>query len=503
MSRRTLGILFALLALSAATAWAQSQIRIVRLSYTDGDVQLDRNDGQGFTRAFLNLPIIEGARLSAGVASHAEVEFEDGTARLTPGSVVSFQELRRNGDGTQTMVTVEQGEVYFNLKHRREDEFRVRAGDESFVARKNSHFRLSLTSAGAELAVFNGQLEVLRPNGQQLDVRKHEFLMLDFSDTARYFLSRDITSDFQDDWDRQRESELDAQLTNYNSLNRYGSYLTVANYGSLWRPYGVGFDWDPYQYGNWVWYPGAGYVFVSSTPWGWAPYRYGSWIFVPSVGWCWQGGRYNSYGYNSYNGYAWNPAPVVINPPTGFVRPVPPPQNNGIIIVNRRPHDSDRDLDWRKHPGSRGVVVDSDLKPVSNPIVAPATTNANISTRPERTRRDAQETGDSMSQGRPAAGVRTTSSVNSSVVVTQPVVAPAPVVAPHAAPVATPRPSHVDRTPVGPSSSEPRGRTYVPAQQPAPAPQYTPPARPAMSAPQYTPPPAPAPRPAAGSRDPK
>ena len=41
MCRRTLCTLFAVLALLAATAWADSQIRIVRLSYVEGDVQLD------------------------------------------------------------------------------------------------------------------------------------------------------------------------------------------------------------------------------------------------------------------------------------------------------------------------------------------------------------------------------------------------------------------------------------------------------------------------------
>ena len=518
MCRRTLCTLVALLSLSATTAWADSQIRIVRLSYTEGDVQLDRHDGQGFANAFVNLPVVENARLSTGPASHAEVEFEEGsTARLTPGSIVDFQQLRRtDGGATQTVVVVEQGQVYFNLKHRREDDFRVRVGDETFVAKKDSHFRLSLTAEGANVAVFNGDVRVLRPNGQELEVRKHEFLMVEFADAGRYFLSKNITPDAQDDWDRQRERALDAQLNSYNSLNRYGSFITVVNYGSVWRPYGVGFDWNPYQSGNWVWYPGAGYVWVSQDPWGWTPYRYGSWAYIPAVGWAWRRPG-EPYPYRS----PWNPGPSVWHPPQGYVPPVPPAHHNDGIIVVGHPHDWDHDRDGRGHPGSRIGGLNGDTRPgLVSPVVTPATTtNVPVDARPERGRRDVQPVNAEVVapvQGRPERTHRTADTF-----VTTPVVAPQPVVVPQnttpavnpTAPMSAPRPSHVDRTPVTPiTNNEPRGRSYTPPAQPTPTPQYTPPPRPA-STPQYTPPPAqqsapasqPAPRSSSESRgkDPK
>ena len=50
----------ALFVLASMTAHATSHVRIVRLSYVDGNVQMDRASGQGMERAILNAPIIEG-----------------------------------------------------------------------------------------------------------------------------------------------------------------------------------------------------------------------------------------------------------------------------------------------------------------------------------------------------------------------------------------------------------------------------------------------------------
>ena len=66
MSTRKLCTLFALTILTcwlAVPSFADSQARIVRLSQVDGDVQIDRNTGQGYEKAFLNLPITQGTKV--------------------------------------------------------------------------------------------------------------------------------------------------------------------------------------------------------------------------------------------------------------------------------------------------------------------------------------------------------------------------------------------------------------------------------------------------------
>src|SRR6476646_11233286 len=84
----------------AVPSFADSQARIVRLSQVDGDVQIDRNAGPGYEKAFLNLPVTQGAKLRTGPDARAEIEFEDGsTLRITPGSVLEFTELARRDSG--------------------------------------------------------------------------------------------------------------------------------------------------------------------------------------------------------------------------------------------------------------------------------------------------------------------------------------------------------------------------------------------------------------------
>src|ERR1700719_1393581 len=73
------------------SASAESKARIVRLSEVQGTVQIDRGAGDGFDKAFINLPVIEGAKLKTGKDGRAEVEFEDGSAlRLAPDTEVEF-----------------------------------------------------------------------------------------------------------------------------------------------------------------------------------------------------------------------------------------------------------------------------------------------------------------------------------------------------------------------------------------------------------------------------
>src|SRR5277367_2290647 len=115
---RLLSSLLLTVLLTATSAVADSKVRIVRLSYADGaNVQVDRNDSNGYSQAIVNEPIIEGSSLWVGDDSHAEVQFEDGSAmRLGPNSAVNFNELRLADSGHfSSMITVQEGVVYFNL----------------------------------------------------------------------------------------------------------------------------------------------------------------------------------------------------------------------------------------------------------------------------------------------------------------------------------------------------------------------------------------------------
>src|SRR5438477_13165491 len=86
----------------AVPAFADSQVRIVRLSQVDGAVQADRNTGQGFEKAFLNMPVTQGMKLRTNADGRAEIEFEDGsTLRMVPHTIVVFPELLLRDSGAQ------------------------------------------------------------------------------------------------------------------------------------------------------------------------------------------------------------------------------------------------------------------------------------------------------------------------------------------------------------------------------------------------------------------
>jgi len=93
-----------------------SQARIVRISYVEGDVKLD--NGHGYESATMNVPLTERNWLQTGSDGWAEVQLEDGSLiRLAPDSVIVFTQLARASSGaTLTTVDLDQGEAEFKIK---------------------------------------------------------------------------------------------------------------------------------------------------------------------------------------------------------------------------------------------------------------------------------------------------------------------------------------------------------------------------------------------------
>jgi hypothetical protein len=357
MLKRGLGHLLFVLAvvsLFAATAAADSHARIVRLSFVEGNVQIDQRDGRGLQKAFLNMPIGQGTLLLTRDEARAEIEFENGsTIRVAHDSQLQFQQLGLRSEGQKfSAIDVTEGTAYFDIKKKNEDEFIVSINGQQITAPKSARFRLRAGKEGTNVAVFKGEIEV-ESGGKQVEVRKNETVELDRNDPSRYFLSREITTDPLDAWDLEREKYRDqyfaASTYSYNPAYSYGyadlaywgEYVVVPSYGRVWRPYFVNLTWSPFADGAWIWYPHAGYVFVSSYPWGWAPYRYGSWIFVGGRGWCWRPGT---------SFVSWATVPVFRNPPPVFIAPHPPavipPHRQPILVGNGGPGPV--------HPGGDG-----------------------------------------------------------------------------------------------------------------------------------------------------
>ena len=343
---RRLGLMLmgtAALVLSVVPVFADSHARIVRLSYVEGNVQVDRNLGQGFEKAILNMPLTEGMKVKTN-DGRLEIEFEDSsTVRLVPKSEVEFTQLAlRDSGGQVSTLTLKQGQAYVNYENKqKETEFTFVFARERVRLDQAAHFRVDMEDASAQLAVFKGDLQVDGPSGN-VDLGKNRTVTFDLAADDKYEVAKNVEDDPFDEWDKQLDKyqQQYAKSGSYkdypygygvSDLNYYGNYYDVPGYGQMWQPYFVGAGWNPFMDGAWMFYPGCGYMWVSGYPWGWMPYRYGSWAFVPGYGWMWQPGGW---------GGGWYTVPTIVNAPSGFVTPQPPNRGTSIVSVGRGPATS-------------------------------------------------------------------------------------------------------------------------------------------------------------------
>lgn len=329
------GLVFAF----APGAMADSHVRIVRLSEVQGAVEIDRNTGQGYEKATANMPVVEGMKLAAKADGRAEVEFEDGsTVRITPNTKIEFTALSLQDSGAKvSTVTLMQGLAYVDYTAKQKDNaFTVIFKDEKVRPEEAVRFRVNLAEATAEVAVFNGNLKVDGLSGP-VDVSKNKSAIFDLTDGNKSTFAKNIEQEPYDAWDKQQAKYQQTYASkgsykNYpysygvSDLNYYGNYTNVPGYGTMWQPYFAGVGWDPFMDGSWMFYPGAGYTWVSSYPWGWMPYRYGAWNFVPGYGWMWAPGGF---------GGGWATVVPVTNPPVRFKPPAPPVRGTATVAVGR------------------------------------------------------------------------------------------------------------------------------------------------------------------------
>jgi hypothetical protein len=330
-------ILFVVLAgaLLALPAWADSQVRIVRLSDVQGAVQIDKNSGLGFENAFANLPITQGTQLHTRQNGRAEIEFEDGsTVRITPSTTVEFSTLGLNDDGKRvSQLTLVEGRMYVNWLGKAGDEFTLNFSQEKIELRQAAHFRVERSSRSAELASFKNDLEVVSPSGT-VKVNKNKMVTFDTDNDDKPTLAKNIEPTPSDEWDQQSIEYHDQYSKNnstpygygYSDLSYYGSYSNLPGFGMLWQPYLAGAGWNPFMDGAWSWYPGMGYMWASAYPWGWMPFYYGNWTYAPGFGWGWQPG-----GWNTWHGGIHYVGTAV----AGFHAPIPPAGTVNTIVVGK------------------------------------------------------------------------------------------------------------------------------------------------------------------------
>ncbi len=72
----------------------------------------------------------------------------------------------------------------------------------------------------------------------------------------------------------------------YVSLSPYGEWIQLSGDLVVWHPTTVGYNWSPYEYGEWEW-TDYGWYWQSFEPFGWATCHYGRWLYDDYYGWIW------------------------------------------------------------------------------------------------------------------------------------------------------------------------------------------------------------------------
>jgi hypothetical protein len=255
-----------------------------RISYSQGQAQIQFEGDQEWSLASVNVPVREGDRYWTPAGARLELQFQDGTALRLDGET-SVDVLRM--DQNLLQVHLASGSLYF---HAGRAAGQIDLEDGTIVARGEARFHADrLPDNGEEISVFRGSIQVTS-NDEQITVRANERLVRN-NDSSEISPLNQPTE--WESWNSARDRIEDAghraylapELAVYaGELDENGDWIHT-DYGYCWRPRVDNGGWAPYRSGRWT-YINGDYVWVSYERWGWAPYHYGRWVWTPE-GWCW------------------------------------------------------------------------------------------------------------------------------------------------------------------------------------------------------------------------
>ncbi len=359
--------------------------RVSRISFVRGEVQIRRFGVEGWEKATLNLPVVEGDEILTESGGRVEIQFDNHKhLRLAENSYLKIANLKDEGIAVSLslgtlnlrLTSFDKDKSYFEIDAPKTTIAVQRAGTYRVDAGKTGDTEIRVTAMdGGEARVYSDNAGFTLKNGRSSRIYIDGPTSGEWETVAA---SRSI--DEFDEWSSNRDSVIakrlrDAYYDRYydqdiygaDDLNDHGAWVHTRDYGYVWRPHtasiSVYADWSPYRYGHWRWMPPYGWIWVNDEPWGWATYHHGRWIwdngywvwspygyYRTSRSWwrpalvvinifnnnvCWYplGYRHRYNNYNSYN----NPVrhnPNQPNLPTGGIKPIPSPTPSGVSVTD-------------------------------------------------------------------------------------------------------------------------------------------------------------------------
>ncbi len=294
-------------------------VRIVRLSFVQGEVAVRHSGETDWNAGAVNTPLQEGFSVATSANSFAEIEFENGsTARLGQGSQIDFTELALTQQGDRiNKLTLSKGYATFHFTPEHHDQYEVDASGVTITVHGKAEFRTNFSNDSLRVEVFDGEVQA-EHDGKTEDVGKNRVLTYDPNAVEAFNVSNGIQKDEWDKWTQARDKQavlatddesvsLNHPLYGWADLDTYGAWSFFPGYGYGWAPYEPA-GWSPYAAGMWGYYPGWGFTWISAEPWGWLPFHNGFWNYDASMGWFWMPGSLDAWSpalVNWYDGPGW------------------------------------------------------------------------------------------------------------------------------------------------------------------------------------------------------
>jgi hypothetical protein len=266
-----------------------------RVSYIDGTASYEQAGTVDWDEATVNLPLLNGDRIYSQPDSRVELDLGRANfLRLGPETDLTVSDVT----GRELRLQLHAGAVMLRVND--SEPFRIFTPAGAVVIKRKGLYRINVDPAGrVDVIVRKGRAEVETGSGDRT-VKDGEILRLDASGR------RDVVYGYYEDAFDQWSDRRDARFYTSRSaayvggvyypgvwdLDYYGEWVYYPAYGRVWVP-AVSVGWVPFRFGRWAYFS-FGWTWISHEPWGWLPYHYGSWIYHHSR-WCWVPGYFHTW----------------------------------------------------------------------------------------------------------------------------------------------------------------------------------------------------------------
>ncbi|MDR2128673.1 MAG: hypothetical protein LBP52_06370 [Burkholderiaceae bacterium] len=279
---------------SALAEEADPPSRVAYISHQDGTALLALDERSGWQAASANMPLTDGARLSALARSRLEVQTDNAGIYLQGKADVTLLKL----DEQTTRFALTEGSLALQVRQLAPGKrIEIDTPNLALTADQPGQYRLDVDaqSGTTQISVTRGRATVWSEAGQATPVAARARITFSGSALA---IAASGSADFQDDFDRwvaARCALLEQSVTaryvsravpGYYQLDSHGRWAQDATYGHVWYPTITVTDWAPYRYGRWSWVSPWGWTWVDDAPWGFAPFHYGRWAQI-GARWAW------------------------------------------------------------------------------------------------------------------------------------------------------------------------------------------------------------------------